>query len=77
LRNWNLEWEQKHHIINPLTGENSQDLLSVSIIDFHGYKTDAYATAVLAMGKQKAIDFCQKNKLEYVLIDDKWEIFTN
>lgn len=77
LRNWKLEWQEKHHIINPLTGENSCDLLSVSIIDFHGYKTDAYATAILAMGKKKAIEFCNKNKLDYVLIDHKWEIFTN
>jgi hypothetical protein len=39
--------------------------------------TDALATACFAMWKQKAIDFCEKNAITYLLILKNWEIIQN
>lgn len=74
LRNWEISWEKYHHIITPFWPQTT-DLTSVSIIDFYWYKTDALATAVLAMWKEKAIQFLEANKFDYVLIDSEKKVF--
>ncbi len=70
-RNYRIFNKKKFiHIINPKTGmPSNSNLISVSIIHQKTYVADAYATALLAMGKNKAIKFINKYKLQSVLID--------
>ncbi len=58
------------HILDPFTGKPSvSNLMSVSVIHASATMADAYATALLAMGREKAVVFIQKNNLKSILID--------
>jgi thiamine biosynthesis lipoprotein len=77
LRNWEIWWEKFHHIRNPFSQEQENELVSVSIIHEKWYMTDALATAIIAMWKEKAVDFCDKNKIKYLFVLSSWEVFRN
>jgi len=77
LRNWEVGGKKVHHIRNPYSLEVESELVSVTIISNTWYMSDALATAVIAMGKQKAIDFCEKNNVKYLFILNTGEILQN
>ena len=67
-------WEGKKymHIFNPSTGlPANNDLSSVSVIHPQSAMSDAYATAMMAMGSMKAIELANKLKLTVLLITIK------
>ncbi|MBW5290444.1 MAG: thiamine biosynthesis lipoprotein ApbE [Candidatus Ruthia sp. Asou_11_S2] len=66
-----LKWQGKkyQHILNPHTGlPANTDLSSVSVIHNSAMMADAYATAMMAMGSQKAKILAQQLSLSVVLI---------
>ncbi len=66
-----LKWQGKkyQHILNPNTGlPVNTDLSSVSVIHNSAMMADAYATAMMAMGSQKAKILAQQLNLSVVLI---------
>ncbi|MEI6222387.1 MAG: FAD:protein FMN transferase [bacterium] len=52
-------WRNRHHLVNPLTQEPANEMLSVYTQGKSGLEADAYATAIFAIGYTKA-----KTKLE-------------
>lgn len=74
LRNWQIEDKKYHHIRNPYEENQEEELVSATIIHEHGYFTDAIATAVIAMWKEKAVEFCKKNDIKFLFILSDWEI---
>jgi len=67
-------WEGKKymHIFNPSTGlPANNDLSSVSVVHPQSAMSDAYATAMMAMGSMKAIELANKLKLTVLLITIK------
>ena len=67
-------WEGKKymHIFNPLTGlPANNDLSSVSVVHPQSAMSDAYATAMMAMGSMKAIELANKLKLTVLFITIK------
>jgi len=67
-------WEGKKymHIFNPSTGlPANNDLSSVSVIHPQSAMSDAYTTAMMAMGSTKAIELANKLKLSALLILNK------
>lgn len=77
LRKWNIDNKEYHHIKTPNSNLLSNDILSCSIIDKYWYMTDALATAIISMWLKKWITVCNKNSINYYIIDNNWEIFTN
>ncbi len=64
-------WEGKKymHIINPNTGLPAEtDLSSVSVINSKTMLADAYATAMMAMGSEKAQSLANKLNLKTIMI---------
>ncbi len=55
------------HIINPFTGYGVSDIVSVSIISEKSYLSDAFASAVFLMGREKGRYFIEKNKLSGII----------
>lgn len=55
------------HIISPVTGYGISDIVSVSIISEKSYLSDAFATAVFLMGREKGRYFIEKNKLSGII----------
>ena len=67
-------WEGKKymHIFNPATGlPANNDLSSATVIHDQSAMSDAYATAMMAMGSVKAIELANKLKLTALLITIK------
>jgi len=61
------------HIINPFTGYGTSDCISATVISEKSYLSDAFATAVFVMGREKGRYFIEKNNLSgiiYYLSDD-------
>lgn len=77
LRKWEIDGEKYHHLRNPFSQELQTELVSVTIIHPFWYMTDALATACFAMGKEKSIEFLEKNNIAYLLILENWEILKN
>ena len=77
LRNWEVWGKKVHHIRNPYSDEVESELVSVTIISNTWYMSDALATAVIAMGRQKAIDFCEKNNIKYLFVISNGDIVQN
>ena len=49
-----------HHILDPKTGMPAEtDLQSVSVISERSIDGDGYTTALIAMGAQRALSFCE------------------
>jgi len=57
------------HIIDPKTGYPAEGPKSATIIGADPTLTDGLATALIAMGMKKAVDFAKNEKLATVLID--------
>lgn len=74
LRNWQINNKSYHHIRNPFSDIQSNKLQSVSIKAKYWYLTDALATSVIAMWYDLALEFCNKNNIEYLFILDDWKI---
>lgn len=74
LRNWEIAGNKYHHIRNPYSENQETELISATIIHEHWYFTDAIATAVIAMWKEKAVEFCKKNNIKFLFILSDWTI---
>lgn len=64
------------HIINPLTNTSTHEIVSISIIWDEAYLMDAYATACIAMGRDKALKFLVDHDIEWVIIDSQKNIYS-
>jgi thiamine biosynthesis lipoprotein len=68
-----FKWQDKFyaHILNPLDGLPVQnDLFSVSALHSSAMYADAYATAMMVMGFEKAIQWAKKFNLSVVFVRD-------
>lgn len=73
-----LVWQEKkyQHILNPSTGlPANTDLSSVSVIHDSAMIADAYATAMMAMGSQKAKILAEELNLSVVFILNQYYDF--
>jgi thiamine biosynthesis lipoprotein len=68
----NFYWKENRkypHTISPFTGAPVQhNLLSATVIAKDGMSADAFATAMMVLGKEKAIELAQKEQLQIFLI---------
>lgn len=61
--------EKYQHTIDPTTGFPVKNtLLSATVLHEHCLEADAYATALVVMGTEKAISFAKENNLDVCLI---------
>jgi Membrane-associated lipoprotein involved in thiamine biosynthesis len=66
------EGEPYMHILDPSSGLPARsDLASVSVLHKQAMLSDAYATAMMAMGSKKAVDLARQLNLSVVLILNK------
>lgn len=76
--NYKIDGRLYHHIIDTKTGEPCDtDLVSATIIGLDGKYSDAYSTAAMVMGREKAIEFLSSYHLVYVLVDKDKNVYTN
>ncbi|MDO5549249.1 MAG: FAD:protein FMN transferase [Eubacteriales bacterium] len=64
------------HIFDSSTGYPAEtDLRSVTIVSPDSTTADGYSTALFVMGCDKAIEFCEQNDIEAVLVRDDHTVF--
>ncbi|MDO4484705.1 MAG: FAD:protein FMN transferase [Clostridia bacterium] len=65
-----------HHILNPKTGSSAvTDLTSCTIVGDSSMDADAYATACIVFGREKAMAFLEQHHLDGLLIDGDNKIY--
>ena len=65
-----------HHIIDPKSGYPAENgLLSVTIVDEDGMLCDALSTTLFVLGKDKALEYCEKYGIEAILMTDDKKIY--
>lgn len=66
---WHYQGQRYAHILDPHTGlPADSDIASVSVLTDSATLSDAYATAMLAMGSQKALQLAQQLGLQVVIV---------
>ncbi len=68
FRNWDINWKQFHHIINPLNNLNENEIKMITIISKNTYFSDSIATALFNMWIKNAILFLNKNNIDWLII---------
>ncbi len=58
------------HIVDPARGAAATGLASVSVFHRSGRRADALATALVAMGRERAAEFAGRTGIEAVLVPD-------
>ncbi len=67
-----------HHIIDPHTGYPARGLSSVSVISKNAMLSDAYATAIFAMGLDKARKFLKRHgEIDVILVDENLNMYVS
>jgi thiamine biosynthesis lipoprotein len=63
------EGKKYSHILNPATGESTEELISVTILATTAMEADALSTAVSVMGRQRGLDLIESlDGIEAILI---------
>jgi thiamine biosynthesis lipoprotein len=70
------EGQRYSHIINPATGYGVSDCIASTVISGKAYLSDAFATAVVVMGKERGRTLIRDNKLSGIIyyIDEDGEV---
>ncbi|MCO5185637.1 MAG: FAD:protein FMN transferase [Anaerolineae bacterium] len=69
-RQWQRDGRQMHHIIDPTTGDSAEtDLLTASVIAADASTAEAWATAALVAGRDRAAHILTRHNLKAALID--------
>jgi thiamine biosynthesis lipoprotein len=58
-----------HHIVDPFTGYPAREIASATVIVNKGIEGDCITTALVAIGREKAIKYINDNAIEAVLVD--------
>lgn len=77
-RRWMKAGQEKHHIIDPKTGESAApDFLSVTVIAPDAAAADVWAKALFIAGREKASVLAEKRKLPAIFIDTDANVSIN
>lgn len=64
------------HIFDSATGYPAEtDLRSVTVVSPDSTEADGYTTALFVMGHDKAVEFCEKNGIQAVLVRDDHTVY--
>lgn len=77
-RNWKVDGQMKHHLIDPLTGRPStSDLLSVTVIAPDCETADALAKTLFFVGKKQALATAEHDQVPLIIFDESGDCMIN
>lgn len=74
-RKWSFAEQDYHHIINPETNLNNNEIISITLISDNCYISDSYATACIAMWIKKSLYFLEEQNIDWLIIWSDWNIY--
>lgn len=63
-----------HHIINPVTGNSSGDLVSVTVLANSAQVSDTAATSAMILGREKGLEYLNSKELNAFAIDEDGKV---
>ncbi len=73
-----VDGKRYHHIFGYDGKPTDNGVISVTVIGANGVESDAMSTALFVMGKDKALEFCDANNLDAIIVtSDKTVTITN
>ena len=76
-RYFEYEGVRYHHILDPETGyPATSDVISATVISTDGMMADAFATAAVVLGSEKALDLFAKSNVRAALITKEKKVIT-
>lgn len=76
-RNWKIENNSYHHIVNPFNNKCENEIISISLIAPDTTTTDTLATACFNMWINTSIEFLEKNNIDFFIISSDWQVYTS
>lgn len=73
-RTWHTDNGHVHHILETQNKNSKSDIISATVMSTEGYRADAYATAALVLGSDKATQLLTQQKLPFVFITTTGEL---
>jgi thiamine biosynthesis lipoprotein len=75
-KKWGIQGKKFHHLVNPMDPNNySYDLRTVSVIAQNTEEADGRAKTLILMGKERGLEFAQKNRIAAIFLDYRGNIF--
>lgn len=74
-RHWKNGTKERHHLVDPRTGEPANQMLSVYVQAPAGLLADAYSTALFVLGFERARELLPSFPVEAMLISPRGEIW--
>lgn len=75
-KRWMVGDKKVHHLINPKDPENfSYNIKTVTVIDTKTVEADGRAKTLVLMGKEKGLEFANKNNIKALFLDYKGNVW--
>ncbi|MDO8240654.1 MAG: FAD:protein FMN transferase [Candidatus Moranbacteria bacterium] len=75
-KRWTIGDKKVHHLINPKDPENfSYDIKTVTVIDIKTVEADGRAKTLVLMGKEKGLEFANKNNIKALFLDYRGNVY--
>lgn len=73
-RKWMSEGKEYHHIVDPTTGLNHTDLVSVTLLSDRCVSSDAYAKALFNLPPDAALAFASSNGMDALIVTKEGQV---
>jgi thiamine biosynthesis lipoprotein len=74
-RSWRVDGEERHHLIDPVTGQPStSDLTAATVIAGEAWQAEVLAKAVLLRGSQHPFDLIEGSGAVALIVDDRGRV---
>lgn len=74
-RNWDIGEKKYHHLVNPLTGENENTVVSVALIAPECAIADGFTKSVFNTPVLEGLRLMEQNGIEGMIFTDSGELF--
>lgn len=77
-KRWKIGDKKVHHLINPRDPENfSYDIKTVTVIEEKTVEADGRAKVLVLMGREKGLEFANKNNIKALFLDYKGNVYVS
>lgn len=75
-KRWKIGEKKFHHLINPKDPENfSYEIKTVTVVDKETVEADGRAKVLVLMGKEKGLEFANKNNIKALFLDYRGNVY--
>jgi thiamine biosynthesis lipoprotein len=69
-RKWNIDGKEYHHLVNPLSGENKSEIMSVTLVGKKCVDCDSFTKSIFHLSPENGIEKIQELNMEWLIYTD-------